>query len=66
MKIIPSKLEAELIKLCQPNTIYNTSFIAQDYNKRLRISEKFKRAAVLCLLDNKKNLNIVLTQVKKS
>ena len=40
MKIIPSKLESELIKFCQLNTVYNTSFIAQDYSKRLNISEK--------------------------
>ena len=54
MKIILSKLKSELIKFCQLNTIYNTSFFAQDYSKSFLCSEKHKRAAVLCLLDNKK------------
>ena len=34
--------------------------------KGLLFSEKYKRAAVLCLLDNKKNLNIILTLRSKN
>ena len=66
MKIISSKLKSELIKFCQLNTIYNTSFFAQDYSKRLYVSKKYKRAAVLCLLDNKQDLNIILTLRSKN
>ena len=62
MKNIISKLESKLDNSAENNVIYNTSFINEDYSNNYTNSERYKKAAVLCLLDYRnENLYVVLT-----
>ncbi len=62
MKNKLSKLKIELANSLKDNIIYNTSFIKKDYNCSIVVPKKHKKAAVLCLFDNKNdNLNVILT-----
>ena len=61
MKNIISKLESKLDNSAKNNVIYNTSFINEDYSNNYT-NERYKKAAVLCLLDYRnENLYVVLT-----
>ena len=62
MKNIISKLESKLDNSAKNNIIYNTSFINEDYSNNYTNPKRYKKAAVLCLLDYRnENLYVVLT-----
>ena len=67
MKSIILKLETKLKSSIERDIIYNTSFLDKDYSYNSETKEKYKKAAVLCLLDyNNKSFNIILTLRSKN
>ena len=67
MNKILSNLQFKLKNTSENNTIYNTSFLDEDYNKNYSSTKKFEKAAVLCLFDYcNDNFNIILTVRSKT